>query len=84
MLYVKEPLEEKYVEVPRFIGYGLESVDYFADLADVQIVITGLGTSGKAQTQSIDPGTKVKRGTVIKVSFVDSGGVETAGNTEDE
>lgn len=36
---------------------------------------------GYAQSQDIAEGTKVKRGSVIRISFVSSGGVEAAGNT---
>lgn len=77
-LYTEEPLESEYVEVPRFIGHHLESCEWYAYEADVQVVITGSGSSGYAQGQSIPAGTKVKRGTVIKISFVSSGGVESA------
>ena len=41
----------------------------------------GDGDSGYAQSQDIAEGTKVKRGSVIRISFVSSGGVEAAGNT---
>lgn len=79
-LYLGEPDPAKYVEVPKFTGYNLDSCEYFADLADLQLVLTGSGTAGYAQSQSIEAGTKVKRGTVIKVSFISSEGVETLPN----
>ena len=78
LLYTTEPREDEYVEVPEFIGYNIESCEWYALLADLQIVIRGSG-EGYAQGQDIAAGTKVKRGTVIKVSFVSTGGVETAG-----
>ncbi|MBQ2668930.1 MAG: PASTA domain-containing protein [Clostridia bacterium] len=77
-LYLKEPDTTKYVKVPKFTGYTLADCRYYADLADVQIVLYGGGREGYAQTQSIEAGTMVKRGTVIKVSFITSEGVETA------
>lgn len=77
LLYTEEPKEEEYVEVPQFVGYDLESCEWYAALADLQLVIKGSGTSGYAQSQHIAAGTKVKRGSVIEISFVSSGGVET-------
>ena len=76
-LYTAEPKEEDYVEVPKFIGYGLETCQYLANVADVQVVVTGDGSSGYAQSQDTEAGTRVKRGSVIKISFVSSGGVES-------
>ncbi len=80
-LYVAEPEEESYVEVPNFVGCSLDDCNYLANISGVQIVISGSGSSGYAQGQDIAAGTRVKRGSVIKVSFVSSGGVETAGGT---
>ena len=80
-LYTEEPDPETYVEVPRFIGYDIDTCRYLATLADVQVLVVGDGTSGYAQSQDIAEGTKVKRGSVIRISFVSSGGVEAAGNT---
>ena len=80
LLYTEEPGEEEYVEVPEFVGYNLDSCEWYASLADLQVVVTGSGgATGYAQGQDIAAGTKVKRGSVVKVSFVSSGGVETAG-----
>lgn len=78
-LYVKEPLEEDYVEVPNFVGCSKSDCDYLAAIYGVQIVFTGGSSSGYAQSQDTTAGTRVRRGTVIKVSFVSSGGVEAAG-----
>ena len=80
-LYTEEPDPETYVEVPRFIGYDIDTCRYLASLADVQVLVVGDGDSGYAQSQDIAEGTKVKRGSVIRISFVSSGGVEAAGNT---
>ena len=66
---------------PRFIGYDIDTCRYLAGLADVQVLVVGDGDSGYAQSQDIAEGTKVKRGSVIRISFVSSGGVEAAGNT---
>lgn len=80
-LYTEEPDPETYVEVPSFIGYDIDTCRYLAGLADVQVLVVGDGDSGYAQSQDIAEGTKVKRGSVIRISFVSSGGVEAAGNT---
>lgn len=81
-LYVEEPKEEDYVEVPNFVGCSLSDCEYLASLYDLQVVVTGNGDSGGyAQGQSIAAGTRVRRGTVITASFVSAGGVETAGGT---
>ena len=80
-LYTEEPDPETYVEVPRFIGYDIDTCRYLAGLADVQVLVVGDGDSGYAQSQDIAEGSKVKRGSVIRISFVSSGGVEAAGNT---
>lgn len=78
-LYTAEPKEEDYVEVPSFVGYDLDTCEYLAEIGDVQVLVTGSGSSGYAQSQDTAAGTRVKRGTVIKISFVSSGGVEAAG-----
>lgn len=80
-LYTEEPDPETYVEVPSFIGYDIDTCRYLAGLADVQVLVVGDGDSGYAQSQDIAEGTKAKRGSVIRISFVSSGGVEAAGNT---
>ncbi len=77
LLYTDEPDDEEYVEVPHFVGYDIKSCEWYAALADLQLVVKGQGTSGYAQSQSVLAGTKVKRGSVIEISFVSSGGVET-------
>ncbi len=76
-LFVAELTDEDYTEVPDFVGCSLGDCEYLAGLSDVQLVITGSG-EGYAQTQSIDKGTRVKRGSVITVSFVNNSNVETA------
>ena len=60
-LYTEEPDPETYVEVPRFIGYDIDTCRYLAGLADVQVLVVGDGDSGYAQSQDIAEGTKVKR-----------------------
>lgn len=80
-LYVEEPKEEDYAEVPNFVGCSLDDCNYLAEVYGVQIVVSGSGSSGYAQGQDIAAGTRVKRGSVIKVAFVSSGGVEAVGNT---
>jgi len=79
LLYTQEPSAEDYVEVPDFKGDHLEGCKWYAMQADVQVVVSGNTSEGYAQGQDIPAGTKVKRGSVIKVSFVTAGGVEAAG-----
>ena len=79
LLYTQEPSAEDYVEVPDFKGDHLEGCKWYAMQADVQVVVSGNTSEGYAQGQDIPAGTKVKRGSVIKVSFVTVGGVEAAG-----
>lgn len=77
ILYTAEPDEEDYVEVPNFVDNDLESCEWLAAISGVQVVVTGDSNSGYAQSQNIAVGTRVKRGSVVRISFVNSGGVET-------
>ena len=77
ILYTAEPDEEDYVEVPNFVDNDLESCEWLAAISGVQVVVTGDSNSGYAQSQNIASGTRVKRGSVVRISFVNSGGIET-------
>lgn len=70
--------EDKLCEVPDFVGWGLSDCNYLANIAGVQILITGPSLDGAliAQSQDISAGSLVKPGTVITVNFVDSGAAE--------
>ncbi len=70
--------EEALCEVPDFANWSLADCNYLANIAGVQILITGPSLEGdlKAQSQDISPGSLVKPGTVITVNFVDSGAAE--------
>ncbi len=65
--------EDTLVEVPDFIGMDLANASYLAMLSGVQISANGAGATdgGSANIQSIAPGTKVKKGTVIVITFVE-------------
>lgn len=78
-LYTAEPTDADYVEVPKFVGYSHSDCNYLANIADLQLVFTGNSSSGYAQSQDIPKGEKVKRGSVVRVAFTSSGGIETAG-----
>lgn len=67
-----------YVEVPDFTGTYLYDAYYMAANSGLQINATGAGVNtGSAGMQSVEPGTKVKLGTVITVTFVDNTNTET-------
>ncbi len=76
-LFVAELTDEDYTEVPSFVGCSLTDCEYLANLADLQIVITGSG-EGYAQSQSVDKGARVKRDSVVTISFVNDSEIETA------
>ncbi len=58
--------------VPDFTGRSLAQVKQDAKYAGINVVVTGIRTGGgvaAATTQSVTPGTKVPKGTVITVDF---------------
>ena len=58
------------VEVPDFADYDLANASYLATINGLQISVKGASDS-TVSLQSIDPGTKVKLGTVITLTFAD-------------
>ncbi len=76
VLYTDEDCVKDQVEVPDFKGYGVNDVYYLASIYDVNVSISGATNSAlsMASSQSIQPGTLVSPGTVVKVSFT-AGGV---------
>lgn len=74
MLYPSSGIPESdLVEVPKFVGYSVDDCNYLANISGVQIIFSGSYSDGMAQSQSIEEGKKVKPGTVVTVSFIDSG-----------
>ena len=67
------------VEVPDFTGMDLANASYLALLNSVQVSANGAGATegGSAKLQSITPGTMVKPGTVVTITFVENINTET-------
>lgn len=79
VLYMEDKIaDEDMCVVPDFVGKTLSECNDLANQAGVQILMTGAATDImlQSQSQSIDAGTRVKPGTVIKVQFVDMSGLE--------
>ena len=76
ILYLGADVPTDQVEVPNVVGMSPSSAE--AALKKVGLYLRATGISGDdsqgttATTQSIDAGTKVSRGTVVEVRFVDS------------
>ncbi len=73
VLYTDEESQEKTVTVPDFTGMSVTKANSTAASYGLNIQLAGLSTDSSeafAAEQSIAPGTKVMRGTVIKVEFL--------------
>ncbi len=61
------------VEVPDFSGYDLANASYVASINGLQVSVKGASVNGTTVSlQSIDPGDRVKLGTVITLTFVEN------------
>lgn len=72
ILYTSHNDDSEYVEVPEMAGYTLNDANYIMTSAGLNFVAEGTSTdTGNAVvlSQSEVPGTKVVRGTVIKLTF---------------
>ncbi|MFI3326084.1 MAG: penicillin-binding transpeptidase domain-containing protein [Clostridia bacterium] len=69
---------EDLVTVPDFTGYSKSDCEYLASVNDLQVIFSGSSTSSQvtAGSQNILSGEKVKVGTVITVSLIDTSGLE--------
>lgn len=79
VLYTSEDVAEKSLcTVPDFQGKSQEDCNYLATQAGIQMVMTGTSSTGNlvAQSQDIAAGEKVKPGTVVTITFIDSGASE--------
>lgn len=79
VLYTEDSVDTKdLLTVPDFMGKSLADCNYEATNAGLQILVSGASTSEnlQAQNQDIQAGEKVKPGTVITVTFVDTSGLE--------
>ena len=74
VLLYTEKSEEVMVTVPNLIGKSVTQVNTIASEFGLNVQLQGLsvggGTSAVSNTQSVAEGTKVPKGTVIKVSFL--------------
>jgi stage V sporulation protein D (sporulation-specific penicillin-binding protein) len=74
VLLYTEKSEEVMVTVPNFIGKSVTQVNTIASEFGLNVQLQGLsvggGTSAVSNTQSIAEGTKVPKGTVVKVNFL--------------
>lgn len=79
VLYTKNYNEaDTMVEVPDFTDYDMANCAYLAGITGVQISTDGnTSSTALAAMQNLEPGTKVKRGTVVTVTFVDPTDTET-------
>ncbi len=59
------------VEVPDLIDYDLANATYMATIHGLQVSVRGV-SEGTVSLQSIDPGQKVKLGTVITLTFAEN------------
>ena len=78
-LYTSNYGNQDTTEMPDFTGCSLADAEYYAALADVQINTTS-GTakdSGYVRMQNVEAGKKVKKGTIVYLTFVDDTITET-------
>ena len=70
ILYTDNSNLESKVKVPKLIGLTPASVNKEATAAGINVVIKGVSAGGSVSvSQSIAPGTEVKKGTVVTVEF---------------
>lgn len=78
ILYFDYEKSTEQVEVPDFVGYAVADVNWLANNAGVYVQAKGTDRTSYATVtyQSIEPGTKVDRGTTITVEFTDHSSLE--------
>jgi stage V sporulation protein D (sporulation-specific penicillin-binding protein) len=78
VLYTDEESTRDTTTVPKFTGYNLSDVYYFASYYNLNVSISGMSSADAsvAYSQSIPEGTEVAPGTVITVSFSAGGGTD--------
>lgn len=79
VLYTEEEETETTVTVPDFSRKSVSQVNALASRAGLNVQLSGLSSDSheaKASTQSVDPGTKVAPGTVIKIHFIYQDNIE--------
>ena len=75
ILYFDYEKSTEQVEVPDFVGYAVADVNWLANNAGVYVQAKGTDRTSYATVtyQSVEPGTKVDRGTTITVEFSSTG-----------
>ena len=75
ILYFDYEKSTEQVEVPDFVGYAVADVNWLANNAGVYVQAKGTDRTSYATVtyQSVEPGTKVDRGTTITVEFTTGG-----------
>ncbi len=78
ILYFDYEKSTEQVEVPDFVGYAVADVNWLANNAGVYVQAKGTDRTSYATVtyQSVEPGTKVDRGTTITVEFTDHSSLE--------
>ena len=78
ILYFDYEKSTEQVEVPDFVGYAVADVNWLANNAGVYVQAKGTDRNSYATVtyQSVEPGTKVDRGTTITVEFTDHSSLE--------
>ncbi len=71
-------MDEALVEVPDFFGYDFVNASYLAYVQGLQISVNGVTEDGAVVSlQGVEPGEKVKQGTVISLTFAAELNTET-------
>lgn len=71
-------MDEALVEVPDFLGYDFVNASYLASVQGLQISVNGVTEDGAVVSlQGVEPGEKVKQGTVISLTFAAELNTET-------
>ena len=78
ILYFDYEKSTEQVGVPDFVGYAVADVNWLANNAGVYVQAKGTDRTSYATVtyQSVEPGTKVDRGTTITVEFTDHSSLE--------
>lgn len=74
-------IDNALVEVPDFFGLDKVNASYLAAVSKLQVSINGVQDEGAlAMLQNIEPGSKVKKGTVITLTFANNETTEAFAN----
>ncbi len=82
VLYTDSKEETEQVTVPNFVGMTASQAKAAAASAGLNLQISG-NTTGSSYKQSVSQGTKVAKGSVITVSYMETSNKETANEAND-